>query len=333
MLAPVTRLIIELREDVRFDDGAWHPVDEAMRAQVDALVGGCGSPTRLFSRPAAAIDRDRIAVQAKDVPDLNLFYVVDGELATLLQQPLVAQVSELDCPGPAAPLGDLGPSVAVVRCDATASLAEAIDRGGGPLELGDVLVVPYAPVAPITWAAAEIHARRGVSVIVLAGAAPPAFVRHVVTVAGRELARTARAAAAADRPRRVRIRVDSVELTAGVEIGSSEIYLEGWVDDGERHPFRVPEKGARAGVRTGRPVALDAVIYESEHPTREDMILHIEVWEEDLGRDSLVDPDDLLAIHQRKLKAGERWDEGRHAAVRISNERATCVLGYTIDLL
>jgi hypothetical protein len=128
---------------------------------------------------------------------------------------------------------------------------------------------------------------------------------------------------------RVAIELESVTLVAGGDRGTSELYIEGWVDDGVRTPFRVPATGARRGVRRGATERFDAAIYDGI-PRGEGLIVHLEVWEEDMGRDSLIDPDDLMGVHERRFTEPERWGEGRHEDVRVATEDGAADVTYVI---
>jgi hypothetical protein len=336
----VERLVIELRQDVRFEQGAWQPVDERTRILTGALAQACSAPARLFSRSAAALDRERVALGslAADLPDLNLFYVVEGDAAELARQELVAEVSPARPVLGAAPdRGPLPERAAVVRPAPGRLHADELDRAAAPLGKGDLLVVPDPIVGRAAWAAAELAARRGVRVLVIPEGEAPAWARHVVLVSRSELAATARHVAdgaRTGRARRVRVTLDSLLLVSGGDRVESELYLEGWIDDaGERFPFRVPPAGALGGVRRGQPVALGAVIHRGRAHSDTDLGLHLEVWEQDQGRASLIDPDDLLGIHEARFTEGDRWGEGLHEGCETAGGEGACRLTYRIELL
>ena len=314
----MVRVIVELREDIRFEDGTWVPTDERTAALVGALTGRCGGARRLFSRSAAALDIEHVALceaarRAGDkttTPDLNLFYVVDGECAALIALELVRSATELTpLPAPS----DLTVAGRRVAEPADGLLADAVDRGARELGPGDTLVVPYPLADAASRAAAEVAALRGVVVITpdgQVGKRPPG---------------------ASPRPVRSRLSVvlESVTLVAGGDrSGTSELYVEGWIDDGVRSVLRVPETGARVGVRRGVAERFDAVLFDGI-PRGEGLIVHLEVWEEDLGRDSLVDPDDLLGVHERRFIEAVRWGEGRHEE-RVATEDGEALLVYVV---
>jgi hypothetical protein len=314
----VTRVIVELVEDIRFEGGTWVPTDERTRALVDGISATCSAPRRVFSRAAAALDVERVSLReaarraGEDpaLPDLNLFYVVEGDAEALRALPLVAQVVEVPADPAPAPLE--GVRGRRVEHAPGALLADEIDHAAASLAAGDTLVVPYPLGDPASRAAAVVAARRGVRVVGVEGelrAGPPL-----------------RAGKA-----RATVTLDRVTLVTGGDRGDSEIYVEGWIDDGVRRPVRVPEQGARPGVRRGLPQDFGVQLYDGV--PEETLVVHLEVWEEDLGRGSLVDPDDLLGVHERSFTAAERWGEGRHADVPVETEDGACLLTYTIDLV
>jgi hypothetical protein len=316
----VGRCIVELREDIRFEDDTWVPTDERTAALVQALCATCSAPRRLFSRPAAALDVEHVAIAAAArragehprLPDLNLFYVVDGDVAELAASPLVAAVVEVaPLAGPLPVAGAPAGPPAGAPADG-GLLADAIDAAAAALSAGESLIVPYRVTDPASRAAAEIAARRGIHVFTPDG-----------EVAGGRPAPARRARL------RATVTLDETILVAGGDrSGSSELYVEGWVDDGVRRRFRFPDKGAVRGVQRGVPQPLDTRIYDGV-PLGEALIVHVELWEEDLGRDSLVDPDDLLGVHERRFTQVERWGEGRHEA-KVETDDGAGILRYTI---
>jgi hypothetical protein len=321
MLGQVPRVIVELCEDIRFEEGSWVPSDERTAELVDGLARGCSTPRRLFSRAAAALDIEHIALcdaarragEKSDLPDLNLFYLVDGDPQALATLPLVRAATEVPpLPEPAAPReigGDIGGALLPPPGDGL--LADALDRAAALLGSGETLVVPYPLLDPASRAAATVAARRGVRVLTPDGKIGTA----------KPVARSAKS--------RVTVRLEAVTLVAGGDRGDSEIYIEGWVDDGVRRRFRIPAEGARTGVRRGAPERFDAPLYEGV-PLEQSLIVHLEVWEEDLGRTSLIDPDDLIGVHERRFTAAERWGEGRHEGIRVATEDGEALVSYVI---
>ncbi len=329
------RLIIELTEDIRFEDGAWVPADDRARALIEAVRRCCSQPSRLFSREAAVLDRERVAARPTDaLPDLNLFYVVDGEPAELEGLELVAQVGALL---PSEPLAlELPDGVTVVEAPPEGRpLADAIDVAAAEVPRGQPLVVRAALRGRAAWAAAELAARRGVRVYAAAGEAVPAWVRRLVVVPAAELAAASSSAVVSSPSTRASVAsvtIETVLLAAGGDLSGSALYLEGWVeDDGERTPFRVPETGAVRGVERGDTVELQAVVYRGTRPVTRALAVHIEVWEADLGRDSLLDPDDLLGVIDARFTEGARWGHGRHENVRTEGE-GECLVSYRVEL-
>jgi hypothetical protein len=315
----VGRCIVELREDIRFEGETWVPTDERTAALVQALCATCSAPRRLFSRPAAALDVEHVAIAAAArragehprLPDLNLFYVVEGDAAALAASPLVAAVVEVaPLAGPFPVEGAPAGTPAVTPADG-GLLADAIDAAAAALSAGESLIVPYRVTDPASRAAAEIAARRGIHVFTPDG-----------EVAGGRPAPSRRARL------RATVTLDEATLVAGGDRGSSELYVEGWVDDGVRRRFRFPERGSVRGVQRGVPQALDSRIYDGV-PLGEALIVHMELWEEDLGRDSLIDPDDLLGVHERRFTQVERWGEGQHEA-KVETEDGAGILRYAI---
>jgi hypothetical protein len=316
----VPRLIVELREDIRFEDGAWVPTDERTAALVATLEAACRAPRRLFSRPAAALDVEHVALcdaarrsgEKVAIPDLNLFYLLDGDAAAMAGCELVRSAAPLAPLPPPAPV-TAGAAATVLAAPEGGVLADALDQAAAALGPGDTLVVPFPLADPGSRAAAEVAARRGVTVL---------------TPEGRV---GARAPGASPRPVRARVSLllESVTLLAGGDRGTSELYVEGWVDDGVRTPFRVPQSGARRGVRRGVAERFDAPLWDGI-PRGEGLIVHLEVWEEDMGRDSLIDPDDLLGVYERRFTEAERWGEGRHEDLRVATEDGAAILTFVV---
>ena len=314
------RFIVELREDIRFEDGTWVPTDERTAELVRALSGCCSKPRRLFGRPASALDIEHVALtdvarragEHPHLPDLNLFYVVEGDATELAASPLVAGVTEATPLPEPLPVEGAPAEARVLTPPPGGLLADALDTSASELAAGESLVVPYHLADPASRAAAELAARRGVHVFTPEGRVP----------GGRApIARKARL--------RATVTLDEATLVAGGDRrGSSELYVEGWIDDGVRRRFRFPEKGAVRGVFRGVPQAIGSRLYDGV-PLGEALIVHIELWEEDLGRESLIDPDDLLGIHERRFTQLERWGEGQHDG-RVETEDGAGLLRYSI---
>lgn len=312
--------MVELVEDIRFEDGTWVPTDDRTKELVDAVCACCSTPRRVFGRSASALDVERVALReaarraGEDgrLPDLNLFYVLDGDPAALRGLPLIGQVHEMAPLAPPAPM-EVATDQRLQHTDG-ALLADELDRAAAARSAGDTLVVPWALVDPASRAAAELAARRGV---------------RIVTPDGE--VRAGKSAPAARRSKlRARVTLDSVTLLAGGdELGTSELYIEGWIDDGTRRRLRIPEKGARTGVRRGLPEEFKVDLYDGV-PLGDALIVHLEVWEEDLGRHSLIDPDDLIGVHERRFTAAERWGEGAHGDIRVETDDAACLVSYSI---
>jgi hypothetical protein len=264
-----------------------------------------------------------------------------------------------------APEAHLEPQV-TGRC-----LGDAIDRAAAELGLGDVLVVPHRVESPAAMVAAGDAATRGV-IVVATGGGGPGFrmlvARHAVELAARAACLESYAVAvggvrlppedlahvlaardplaavdlvAAARPHahprpRGEVVLESARILRGGDpVGSAaEIYFEGWVDDGAggRRRFRIPHAGSIPGVRDGQRIALDAQVYVGERPLGASLHLHVEAWDEDLGRDSLLNPDDLLGVYDRRFTAAERWGEGRHESQRAATDVGAWELSFVVRL-
>jgi hypothetical protein len=133
----------------------------------------------------------------------------------------------------------------------------------------------------------------------------------------------------------VKVIFEHALIERGGDLGAAEIYFEGWVDDsgsgGGRRPFRIPHAGAIPGVKDGQTLTLDTVLYESVGPVGAQLKLHVEGWDEDLGRDSLIDPDDLLGTYDGAFDAESRWGSGRHAGVKLVGDGGAWQLSFRIE--
>jgi hypothetical protein len=142
---------------------------------------------------------------------------------------------------------------------------------------------------------------------------------------------------AARPPRRPRAEVvlDAAKIVRGGDlIGAAEIYFEGWVDDGQggKHRFRIPHAGHIPGVQDAQTIPLFTTIYEGKTPLADFLHIHVEAWDEDLGRASLLNPDDLLGVYDRRFTASERWGEGMHAGIELATDAGAWTLAFTIHL-
>jgi hypothetical protein len=283
---------------------------------------------------------------------------VDDALAALHQAGGRGQGVTIAVLGAAGTLAALAPAAALKEGAATAPLADAIDLESASLGAGDVLVVPHAIAAPAERAAVAVAARRGVLVVASAGEAPGGLVASAATL-GPMAARAACVQSLGERlplaevvrvladpdavssgvlerapaPARARVILRRAEIVIGGDLfGTAEIYFEGFVTDSASHPFRLPAEGAYPFVADGQILDLDVILYESAAPLTGPLTVHIEGWDEDLGRDSLVNPDDLLGTHERTYGPDERWGEGVHAEIPLETHQGAWVLTYEIVL-
>ena len=122
-------------------------------------------------------------------------------------------------------------------------------------------------------------------------------------------------------------------IERGGDIGAAEIYFEGWVDDGAgtRRAFRIPHAGAIPGVKNGQTIPLDTVIFESVTPVGARLKLRVEAWDEDLGRDSLINPDDLLGAYEESFDEKSGWGVGKHEGLQLASDDGAWQLSYRIE--
>jgi hypothetical protein len=120
-------------------------------------------------------------------------------------------------------------------------------------------------------------------------------------------------------------------IVHGGDIGAAEIYFEGWVDDGGgKKSFRIPKSGHIPEVHDGQTLAVDTVIWEGT-PGSDGLHVHIEAWDEDLGRDSRINPDDHLGTYDHVFTAADRWGVGRHASIPLASKDGEWLLTLRID--
>jgi hypothetical protein len=131
----------------------------------------------------------------------------------------------------------------------------------------------------------------------------------------------------------VRVHLEQAEIIDGGDIGTAEIYFEGWIDDGAggRRAFRIPQNGHIPDVDNGQVIPLKTTILDGV--VGDGWTLHIEGWDEDLGRNSLLNPDDLLGVYEKRWTAEERWGEGRHADQEVSTEQGKWRLTYSVTVV
>jgi hypothetical protein len=84
-------------------------------------------------------------------------------------------------------------------------------------------------------------------------------------------------------------------------------------------------------VKNGQVIPLNTEVFASTSPVGEELRVHVEAWDEDLGRASLVDPDDLLGVHERSFGRPDKWGDGRHADVRSKTDAGEWLLTYRIE--
>ncbi len=131
----------------------------------------------------------------------------------------------------------------------------------------------------------------------------------------------------------VKVILERALIQRGGDIGAAEIYFEGWVDDGAgcRRAFRIPHAGAIPGVKDGQTIKLDTVAYESPTPVGDVLKVHMEAWDEDLGRDSLINPDDLLGTYEATFDARTGWGAGKYEGVQLGSEAGAWQLWFRIE--
>lgn len=120
-------------------------------------------------------------------------------------------------------------------------------------------------------------------------------------------------------------------IVRGGDIGAAEIYFEGWVDDGTgRRSFRVPKNGHIPEVHDGQTLDVNEVIWKGR-PAGDTLHVHIEGWDEDLGRDSKINPDDLLGTYDHVFTPAESWGVGRHASIPLATKDGEWMLTLRIE--
>ncbi len=131
----------------------------------------------------------------------------------------------------------------------------------------------------------------------------------------------------------VKVILEKALIERGGDIGAAEIYFEGWIDDGAgtRRTFRIPHAGHIPGVKDGQTLQLDALLHESLAPVGDELRVHIEAWDEDLGRNSLLDPDDLLGVYEEGFGPGQGWGSGRHDDLLLKTDQGAWRLFYRIE--
>ena len=131
----------------------------------------------------------------------------------------------------------------------------------------------------------------------------------------------------------VKVVLENALIERGGDIGAAEIYFEGWVDDGAgtRRAFRIPHAGAIPGIKDGQSIKLETAVFESVTPVGDQVSVHVEGWDEDLGRDSLINPDDLLGTYEEVFDAQSGWGAGRHEGIRVDTDAGAWRLSYRIE--
>jgi hypothetical protein len=134
----------------------------------------------------------------------------------------------------------------------------------------------------------------------------------------------------ADRPNLVVV-FERAGIVRGGDIGAAEIYFEGWVDDGSgKRAFRVPQKGHIPEVHDGQTLDVNEIIWKGV-PSGDSLHVHIEGWDEDLGKDSKINPDDHLGTYDHVFTPAERWGAGRHSSIPLSTREGEWMLTLRID--
>jgi hypothetical protein len=134
----------------------------------------------------------------------------------------------------------------------------------------------------------------------------------------------------AQRPR-LKVTFESAGIVRGGDIGAAEIYFEGWVDDGGgKKRWRLPKNGYIPDVKDGQTIELDAVVYEGRLQGHE-LHVHFEAWDEDLGRDRALKPDDLLGIYDREFGEKQRYGVGRHASIPLKTDAGEWMLTFRVE--
>lgn len=130
----------------------------------------------------------------------------------------------------------------------------------------------------------------------------------------------------------VRVTLEKAEIVDGGDVGTAEIYFEGWVDDGGggKRAFRIPQNGHIPEVKNGQVIPLNTTVFDSR--VGDSLTVHVEAWDEDLGRNSLINPDDLLGTYEKKWTAETNWGEGRHADIKLATEQGGWILAYSISV-
>ena len=133
-----------------------------------------------------------------------------------------------------------------------------------------------------------------------------------------------------DRPN-LTVLFEQAGIVHGGDIGAAEIYFEGWVDDGSgKKPFRIPKSGHIPEVHDGQTLDVNAVLWQGV-PASDQLHVHIEGWDEDLGRNSKINPDDHLGTYDHVFTPGERWGVGRHASIPLATKDGEWLLTFRIE--
>jgi hypothetical protein len=132
---------------------------------------------------------------------------------------------------------------------------------------------------------------------------------------------------------RVKVVLEHALIQRGGDVGAAEIYFEGWVDDGagNKRTFRIPHAGHIPGVKDGQTIKLDTMVFESVGPVGAALTVHVEAWDEDLGRDSLVNPDDLLGTYEHAFTGDANWGRGQHKDISLKTNDGAWQLTFRIE--
>lgn len=132
----------------------------------------------------------------------------------------------------------------------------------------------------------------------------------------------------------VKVVFEHAIIDKGGDVGPAEIYFEGWVDDGAgtRKTFRIPHAGAIPGVKDGQKIDINTTIFESSDAVvGEQLLVHLEAWDEDLGRQSLTNPDDLLGTYEQVFDASSGFGVGRHVDLPLKSAQGAWRLTFRIE--
>lgn len=242
-------------------------------------------------------------------------------------------------------LFELAPEAAIEIVAPYASVADAIDHAAAELAAGDVIWMPAGFFRSPSATAAAAHATRRWIYVVDGDAATAARAACLQSYAagiglGRlspeeippfpgfpdDLPRAldeldARLARRTAPPPRVAVVLEQAKILKGGDFGAAEIYFEGWVDDGAggRRAFRIPHEGHIPSVRDGQVIPLSTVVYDGRRTAGDALVVHVEAWDEDLGKGHLLDADDLLGTIDRRHGPQDGWGAGRHVDVNAGN--------------